>query len=370
MNGDNNIEKEKTPIDNALQAKCPSCSGTMQYSPESGTLKCIYCGHEQELDTTPVSLTGQSLDECAAQCASKLNEGINTTTVTEIKCQQCGATTTVAENITSARCAFCGSSLVLTDAHERRAWKPEYMLPFSIGKKAGREAYKEWLKGKWYAPNELRKNAADTKAFQGVYMPYWAYDAETETQYKGKQGQRATRVKRVNGKEETESYTEWRNVEGEVNVDFENLLVPASDTLPAGILNKLVRWDLENCVNYREEFLSGFETELYTKDFVQAAEIAKQKMDIEIDQEIKKDIGGSDQRIDWRDTDYGDIMFKHLLLPIWISSYTYQGKIYQFVVNGRTGEVEGNYPLSKIKVAISIIIAIIIAGILVYYMMK
>ena len=347
MNGDNNIEKEKTPIDNALQTKCPSCSGTMQYSPESGTLKCIYCGHEQELDMTPVSLTGQSLDECAAQCASKLNEGINTTTVTEIKCQQCG-----------------------TDAHERRAWKPEYMLPFSIGKKAGREAYKEWLKGKWYAPNELRKNAADTKAFQGVYMPYWAYDAETETQYKGKQGHKATRVKRVNGKEETESYTEWRNVEGEVNVDFENLLVPASDTLPAGILNKLVRWDLENCVNYREEFLSGFETELYTRDFVQAAEIAKQKMDIEIDQEIKKDIGGSDQRIDWRDTDYGDITFKHLLLPIWISSYTYQGKIYQFVVNGRTGEVEGNYPLSKIKVAISIIIAIIIAGILVYYMMK
>ncbi len=207
MNGDNNTEKEKTPIDNALQTKCPSCSGTMQYSPESGTLKCIYCGHEQELDMTPVSLTGQSLDECAAQCASKLNEGINTTTVTEIKCQQCGATTTVAENITSARCAFCGSSLVLADAHARRAWKPEYMLPFSIGKKAGREAYKEWLKGKWYAPNELRKNAADTKAFQGVYMPYWAYDAETETQYKGKQGHKATRVKRVNGKEETESYT-------------------------------------------------------------------------------------------------------------------------------------------------------------------
>lgn len=367
MTEDHDIEKEKAPIGDALQTKCPSCSGTMQYSPENGALKCMYCGYEKAIDTTPVALTSHSLEKCSADCADMLKEGINTTTVTEIKCQQCGATTAVAENITSARCAFCGSSLVLTDAHSRRAWKPEYMLPFSIGKKTGREAYKKWIKGKWYAPGELRKNAADAKAFQGVYMPYWAYDAETETRYKGQQGRSATKVKRVNGKEETVSYTEWHDVEGKVAVDFENLLVPASDTLPPGIINELVRWDLENCVDYNEEFLSGFETELYTKDFVEAAEIAKQKMDSEIDHEIRSDIGGTDQRIDWRDTDYGDITFKHLLLPIWISSYTYKGKIYQFVVNGRTGEVEGNYPKSMAKVAITIIVALIIAGTLLYF---
>ncbi len=368
MNEDNNIEKRKAPIDNALQMKCPSCGGSMQYSPESGALKCTYCGHEQALDTTPARLTGHHLNDSSIDSAE--SQESSTATVTEIKCHQCGATTTVDAHITSGRCAFCGTSLVLTDAHTRRAWKPEYLLPFAIGKSTGREAYKRWLKGKWFAPNELRQNAADTTAFQGVYMPFWAYDAHTETRYSGQRGHTRTKTQRVNGKEERVQYTEWRNVQGRVGLDFGNLLVPASDTLPANIMGSLVRWDLDKCVKYREEFLSGFETELYSKDFKQAFAEAKQKMNQEIEREIRRDIGGDKQRIDWRDTDYGDVMFKHLLLPIWISSYTYQGKIYQFVVNGRTGEVQGNYPKSKLKVAIVAIIGILIALALIYLSMK
>jgi len=48
-------------------------------------------------------------------------------------------------------------------------------------------------------------------------------------------------------------------------------------------------------------------------------------------------------------------------LPIWISAYRYKEKVYRFLVNARTGEVQGERPWSWAKIAL--LVAAIIAGI-------
>lgn len=341
------------------QTKCKSCGGIMRYSPSTETLKCIYCGNEEELDKTPIEIKAYDYEEwCNSDNVEAKEE---TQTVSEVKCQQCGAVTQMPEHVNSAKCPFCGSSLVLDEAKMNRSWKPETILPFKVDDKQGKAAYKKWLSGKWFAPSKLTKNVADASTFQGVYMPYWAYDAKTGTDYTGERGIMRTRIVERDGKKIPETYTDWTYVTGYVDVNFDNVLVPASDTLPHSMSGSLRNWDLENCVAYRKEFVSGFVTELYKKDFVESHDEAKSIMENEIDREIRSDIGGTNQRINSKNTKYDDVKFKLLLLPIWISSFRYNDKVYQFVVNGRNGEVEGNYPKSipKIILAVVAVIALI-----------
>ena len=75
-----------------------------------------------------------------------------------------------------------------------------------------------------------------------------------------------------------------------------------------------------------------------------------------IHQLIRADIGGDQQRINETDTQYSDITFKHILLPFWIAGFRFHNKIYQFIVNGRTGEVQGDRPYSWIKIAFAVLL--------------
>ena len=114
--------------------------------------------------------------------------------------------------------------------------------------------------------------------------------------------------------------------------------------------------------------MAGIITEIYQIDFRKGVEKAKEKMDNVIDSTIRADIGGDKQKIKSKDTQYNDLMFKLLLLPIWISAFKFNGKLYQFVVNGRTGQVIGEYPKSTAKIVVLVvaIIAIIAALIMIF----
>ena len=142
----------------------------------------------------------------------------------------------------------------------------------------------------------------------------------------------------------------------------------ASHSLPDTIARKLEPWDLQNLVPYQPGYLSGFKSETYQVGIESGFEEAKGLMDPAIHTTICRDIGGDEQRISSVSTSYSDISFKHILLPIWISTYQYKSKAYRFLVNARTGEVQGERPWSFIKIALAVLtaIAIIAAGILIY----
>jgi hypothetical protein len=73
-------------------------------------------------------------------------------------------------------------------------------------------------------------------------------------------------------------------------------------------------------------------------------------------QDVRRDIGGDEQRVHDIDTDWSDETFKHILLPVWMAAYKYNGKSYRFLVNGQTGEVQGERPWSIWKIAFAVIL--------------
>jgi len=86
-------------------------------------------------------------------------------------------------------------------------------------------------------------------------------------------------------------------------------------------------------------------------------------MDDAITQSVKRDIGGDEQRVYSVNSEYKDITFKHILLPIWISAYKFKNKVYNFLINARTGEVQGERPYSVWKIIFfSLAVIVFIAG--------
>ena len=360
-------DETKQPVTDALQTKCKTCGGFMQYSPADEDLKCVYCGHSAELDHTAAEIKENDFNHWKDRAEEKSEE--QTIEVTEIKCRQCNAITTLAPNVSAAKCVFCSTPLILNEASIKRFWQPEYILPFKITDKQSGVNFKKWLGKKWFLPSQLKKGGVNTDMFKGVYLPFWTYDADTHTQYTGERGEDRTETYRNNkGEQSRRTITDWYNTSGNVSVPFDDIVVPAAQSLPSDIMKQLTNWDMMNCVPYRKEFMAGFITEIYQIDFRDGMPKAKEKMDTVIESTIRADIGGNQQKIRSKNTQYNDLMFKLLLLPIWISAFKFNGKLYQFVVNGRTGQVIGQYPksTSKIVMLVVAIIAIIAALLMIF----
>jgi hypothetical protein len=108
-----------------------------------------------------------------------------------------------------------------------------------------------------------------------------------------------------------------------------------------------------NLVPYADEYLSGFIAERYQVDLRQGWGRAEERMDEVIRQDVKRDIGGDHQRIHTLSTTHSGVTYKHVLLPMWICSYRYKQKVYRFLVNARTGEVQGQRPWSWVKITLA-----------------
>lgn len=353
-------------ITDALQTKCKSCGGIVHYSPKDENLKCLYCGLISELDKSAAEQKGNDFKHWKKLADEESNDGLME--ATEIKCRQCGATTTMPSNTSGAKCAFCSTPLILDEAHVKRFWQPEYLLPFKVTEKQSGENFRKWIGKKWFTPSKLKKYGVNTDSFKGVYLPFWTYDAKTHTLYVGERGEdRKVQSRNSKGELVERTVTDWHKTSGTVELDFKDIVIPASESLPPTITNRLTNWDMMNSVSYQKEFLSGFVTEIYKRDFRDGVDDAKKKMKSVITDTIKADIGGDDQRIKTQSTQYNDLMFKLLLLPVWISAFNFEGKLYQFVVNGRTGQVIGEYPKDKMKIIL--VVAAVIAVITALFML-
>jgi DNA-directed RNA polymerase subunit RPC12/RpoP len=289
-----------------------------------------------------------------------------------VRCVSCGAETHLAQDTTAGKCSFCGSGVV-AEGQSKKAIKPMGLLPFLVTRDQANQAFRRWIASLWFAPNALTQTA-ERAGIDGAYIPAWTYNAETVTQYVGERGddyqEMETYTEYVNGQPVTQTRmvtrTRWSGAMGTVADRFRDLLVLATQTLPAKQAQHLQPWDLDKLVPYADEYLSGLACQSYQVDLVAGFESAKGLMAPVIQNSIRANIGGDHQRILSSSTQYGNVKFRHLLLPLWISAYKYNNQVYRFLVNARTGQVQGERPFSAIKIAI--LVASIIVGLIIVMM--
>lgn len=350
--------------------KCKDCGANLKYLPGTPYLNCDYCGAKNEIEVGETEIVENDFESFLDEKAHLEDKQ----EISTVKCDGCGASTTLKPNVTSSTCPYCDTPLVIKNASTSTIIKPSYVLPFKIDRKKATEEFIKWAGSLWFAPNKLKDYAAHSAdKLNGIYMPYWTYDSNTVTQYTGMQGiyYYVTETYRDSeGRTQTRQVqrTRWYPVSGTVYNQFDDVLVVSSKSLPEKLANDLEPWDLPELVSYNDKFLSGFVTESYQIDLKSGFEKAKQRMQPIIRSAVTGDIGGDVQQITTMDSAYNDIKFKHILLPVWLSSYRYHDKVYRFLINARTGEVQGERPYSAAKIAILVIsiLAIIGGGVYLY----
>jgi LSD1 subclass zinc finger protein len=367
------LEEKLQTISNQLD--CRECGALLKYAPGTLQLKCEYCGCANEIREAVAPTVVEEID--FEKFLSENSSGVEKHEIVTVKCGNCGASSTLKPNITSDNCPFCASPIVITGGTSSSIIKPKYLLPFNIDQKSAFIQFKNWIKSLWFAPNDLKQYADNAEKLNGMYIPYWTYDSRTVSEYSGERGDNYTTTESYttieNGKSVSRTRTvtkiRWSYASGIVNNNFDDVLILASNSLPEKYTNALEPWDLNNITDYNDKFLSGFRSESYQIDVKEGFEKSKVFMDMGIRDSINRDIGGDHQRINSVETKYNDITFKHILLPIWLSAYRYNDKVFRFMINGRTGEVQGERPYSAIKIIFTVL-SVIILGAGVYFGIK
>ena len=350
---------------------CVSCGGDLRYKPGTTSMVCTHCGTDNEIPQIDADFEELDFNEHLA------NKSKSKDTFKEhfVKCHNCGASSSLEPHITSSSCPYCSTALVIEECKEESIIQPKALLPFHLNKNEAKDRFKKWVKKLWFAPNDVKKASLNFNHFKGIYIPYWTYDSDTFTKYTGQRGEyyyvTESYTTTENGKTVTKTRqvrkTRWYPAYGDVSKFFDDVLVSATKSLPRNYIYKLAPWDLQNLVPFEKRYLSGFITEKYQIDLEAGFDIAKELMDPEIRSLIRRDIGGDEQRIISMKTNYEDITFKHLLLPVYVSAYKYKDKLYQFLVNGRTGEVQGERPYSWIKITLAILLGLAVIAAIIFF---
>jgi DNA-directed RNA polymerase subunit RPC12/RpoP len=345
---------------------CAQCGAQLRYAPGQTSLTCSHCGHVQAIVSETPWSRAKALQEL--DLSKGLRDDLASGDMVEVRtssCPNCGAQVEISGATHAAECPFCATPVVL-DTGSHRFIKPQAVLPFVLTEAEARKAMIAWMGSLWFAPGTLLEYARKGRAMNGIYTPFWTFDADTASRYSGQRGEyyyeTRTVTVRVNGRSEQRQeqvrHTRWYPASGRVSRDFNDVLVMASQSLPPRLGNELTPWDLGKLVPYSPEYLAGFQAEGYTVLLSDGHAQARDRMADVIRSDVRRDIGGDEQRISSIDTEWRDETFKHILLPVWMAAYKYNGKSYRFVVNGQTGEVQGERPWSVWKIAFAVFLVL------------
>ncbi|MEM8614428.1 MAG: primosomal protein N' (replication factor Y) - superfamily II helicase [Cyanobacteria bacterium P01_H01_bin.105] len=373
-----------TPAVNQYQ--CPGCKADMAFDPDLGQLQCPYCGRAEampEVTATKLSATLQEHNLAAFIETNRTQIAQLAITAQAVNCPGCRATITFEPPDVAGKCPFCATSIVTQTSHTADpTLVPSGVVPFTVGRKIALRKLRDWLAFRWdlkdlkaiFLPGKL-KQLAQNQSLTGVYLPFWTYDAQTNSRYRGERGKHYYETEtytttNAQGERETKSRqvrrTRWYSASGQVHRFFDDVLIPATRAISEQKLRRL--WPtlaVSKLKPYSAEYLAGFKAQRYEVPVKEGFERAKTTMAETIRRDIRSDIGGDEQRIHSVSTNYSKETFKHILLPVWMATYRYGGKTYQVMINAETGTVMGERPVAAWKVVLAVAIAALILGIVI-----
>lgn len=339
---------------------CASCGADVVWSPGGRSLVCPYCGGRRELATTTDAIRERALHEALRE-PRDLGWGAERKVV---NCRKCGARTTLEPVQAAGSCAFCGTPGVVEAPPNSTMVRPEGVLAFTIERNTAIEKFRHWLHGLWFRPNDLKKKSTLTK-MQGVYIPFWTFDAATESAWTAEAGhyyyvnaqqRRGGRVVNVR-----ERRVRWEPAAGTLEKFFDDVPVPASRGLEQDLTKNIEPFPTASIVPYEPAYLSGFLAEEYAVGLEEAWGRGKQRMNDEIRAACAAAVPGDTYRNLEIESSFDGIAYKNALLPVWIAAYEYGGTTYRFLVNGVTGRISGRAPFSWVKIGLVAVAIVVVA---------
>ena len=364
------------PVDAAdavveIDRTCPECGAHLVWMAAEQTLGCAYCG--------TLLPTGDAHDpaEARAHLEHDLVRALDDPPTgrdwgadrREVRCESCGAISIFVDGRVGQRCDFCGSPKILAHESHGDAITPQSVLPFRISDGAVRDVFHGWIRKRWFAPDALKDGAALDR-LQGIYLPYWTFDARVSASWTAESGRMVSHQSQRPGaggrwQTVTEQQVVWTPVSGAFEHFFDDELVPGTEGVHRNLLRRIEPFPTttDDLRLYSADFVRGWTVERYQIDLRQAQSINYEDMQRKVRGLASQQIGNPLQRNLQVAARYSGRTFKHVLMPVWLVSYRYRGRAYQLVANGWTGVMAGERPYSWIKIAVAVVMVLILLGI-------
>lgn len=331
-----------------LQLKCPCCGGALEFDNKSQHVICPYCDSHfttEDLKAYSDDLANDKQDDTAWD-ESRVQEYTNA----EMKgmkiysCDSCGGEIIVDETTSSTKCPYCGNNLVVSKELSGDL-RPNYVIPFKNDKETVQGNLRKFFRRKPLLPNSFSKENV-IEEIKSLYVPFWLFDADVAGRVRFKGEITRTWSDSDYDYKETKYYSIIRGGE----IAFDHIPVDGSSKMEDQLMESIEPYDFKEAEEFNVAYLAGYAADRYDIDKTVTFNRATQRFRDGTIQAFRKDVHGySNVTVQDSNIQLSNTVTNYALYPVWILNTKWREKNFRFAVNGQTGKVAGNLPVSPLK---------------------
>lgn len=326
--------------------KCINCGGPLAFKADTQNWTCDYCLSEFSEEDVKKFIDRERAEEEAETSeqslhhAKELDQEFNEK-ATGYTCSSCGAEIVTDDTTAATFCYYCHNPTIIPRQLEGE-YRPEMVIPFKIDRKKAEETFVKWCKSKPLLPKFFTSNSQLEK-LSGIYVPFWLFDSNTTGKIEGE----ARRVRSYTIGDTRYTETKYYKVMREGKAIFRDVPADGSKKMDDKLMSILEPYDYRDLTDFSMSYLSGFFAEKY--------DMNQNDVYGRISNILRNNVGtlleGTIHGYNWvsiQDTNVklSNVKAKYVLLPVWMFTYQFKGKTYIYAMNGQTGKIAGDLPIS------------------------
>ena len=341
--------------------QCPACTGPLHFAGGSGKLECEYCGASYDVaeiealyaeKEEKAAAARQAAEEAGQSVPSPDGNAWDTSSLSEdwgaegdgmraYSCPSCGAELICDENTAATSCPYCGNPTVVPGQFSGQL-RPDFIIPFKLSKEDAVKALKDHYKGKIFLPKSFTQEN-HVQEIQGIYVPFWMFDGEAE----GDACYEATRSHTYRSGDYEVTKTEHYDVYRAGMVNFEKIPVDASSKMPDDHMDSIEPYDYQELKPFSTAYLPGFLADKFDVTVEQCLQRADQRCQGTLVSALRNTVTGYDTcTLINNSVNLKRGKVHYALMPVWMLNTKWKGKDFLFAMNGQTGKLVGDLPVS------------------------
>ena len=338
--------------------QCPACTGPLHFDAKTGRLVCEYCGSAYDVKQIEELYAGRNQQAAEAAkdsgagsagefSADELSSwGRDAEKMRAYSCTSCGAELICEKSTAAVVCPYCSNPTVIPSQFDG-ILKPDYVLPFKKTREEAVAALKAYYGKKILLPGSFQKGSHIEK-IQGVYVPFWMFNGTVDAsgtyeacqEHKERRGDTEITTKKI------------FDVRREGTIGFEKVPADASSRMSDDLMDSIEPYDYKDLKPFSLSYLPGYLADKYDVDEKECRERAGKRAAHTAAEALKKTVKGYDS-VDTR-AHHEDVSFgptQYALMPVWMLSTSWNGRNFLFAMNGQSGKMTGDLPVSAPRTA-------------------